>query len=231
MTFVFSVNLVELQHTIRTHYGAEFNASRYLDRFFDLRITLPELNRKNILYYIGEPSIDQKTLITVLDYFNMQIRDCVKLVSVLKLLDSEIRRDEILEIQNTYCLLKNVIIPFAWGLKINDVGKFNRFKSGSDVTPLDDFLLVEKIFKEAEHYLLNIIPDNFEYSAIGGKMSCSPTLPIPPIHQFYNALFSLEFVVNVHKCRIRQQERDFFFRTLALLADNIMLEEKEELEV
>lgn len=41
ITFVFSVNTNELQHTIRKYYGNDFNASRYLDRFFDLRIALP----------------------------------------------------------------------------------------------------------------------------------------------------------------------------------------------
>lgn len=34
ITFVFSVNTNELQHTIRKYYGNDFNASRYLDRFF-----------------------------------------------------------------------------------------------------------------------------------------------------------------------------------------------------
>ena len=41
ITFVFSVNLVELQHTVKQYYGKDFNASRYLDRFFDLRVSLP----------------------------------------------------------------------------------------------------------------------------------------------------------------------------------------------
>ncbi len=41
ITFVFSVNISELQHTIKKHYGEKFDACRYLDRFFDLRISLP----------------------------------------------------------------------------------------------------------------------------------------------------------------------------------------------
>lgn len=42
VTFVFSVNLAEFQHTIKQHYGVDFNANRYMDRFFDLTINLPE---------------------------------------------------------------------------------------------------------------------------------------------------------------------------------------------
>ena len=104
VTFVFSVNLAELQHTIKRHYGSGFDASRYLDRFFDLRVTLPQIDRFNMLSYIGGPALDQQVLIAVWDYFNMQIRDCIRLVSVLKVIDNVKRSSEMLEIQNTYLL-------------------------------------------------------------------------------------------------------------------------------
>ena len=44
ITFVFAVNMEQLQHTIKHHYGDEFNAYKYLDRFFDLIIPMPKLN-------------------------------------------------------------------------------------------------------------------------------------------------------------------------------------------
>lgn len=44
ITFVFAVNLQELQHTISNYYGNAFDSCRYLDRFFDLRISLPPAN-------------------------------------------------------------------------------------------------------------------------------------------------------------------------------------------
>ena len=53
VTFVFAVNLAELQITIRKYYGNEFNASRYLDRFFDLRVTLPPPNMEKFYSLIG----------------------------------------------------------------------------------------------------------------------------------------------------------------------------------
>lgn len=47
--FVLSVNLEELQYTIKHFYGNEFDASRYLDRFFNLRIPLPPADKKNFI--------------------------------------------------------------------------------------------------------------------------------------------------------------------------------------
>ena len=42
ITFVFSINAKELEHTISNYYGADFDSGRYLDRFFDMRIALPK---------------------------------------------------------------------------------------------------------------------------------------------------------------------------------------------
>ena len=53
VTFVFSVNLNELQHTIKHHYGNDIDACRYLDRFFDLRISLPPANMTKYYRKIG----------------------------------------------------------------------------------------------------------------------------------------------------------------------------------
>ncbi|TGY64744.1 hypothetical protein E5337_00785 [Limosilactobacillus reuteri] len=56
VTFIFAVDLAQLQHTINQYYGLQFNGYQYLDRFFDLVISLPEPdvdryfnNTKNIL--------------------------------------------------------------------------------------------------------------------------------------------------------------------------------------
>ncbi len=53
ITFVFSVNKGELQHTVKRFYGDGFNASRYLDRFFDLQISLPPANMRKYMEKIG----------------------------------------------------------------------------------------------------------------------------------------------------------------------------------
>lgn len=56
VTFIFAVDLSQLQYTINQYYGLQFNGYQYLDRFFDLVISLsaPDIdkyfdNTKNIL--------------------------------------------------------------------------------------------------------------------------------------------------------------------------------------
>ena len=47
--FVVSVNMSELQHTIKRHYGNDFNADKYSRRFFDFTIPLPPADMRK--YY------------------------------------------------------------------------------------------------------------------------------------------------------------------------------------
>ena len=50
---MFSVNLEQLQHTIKHYYGADFDACRYLDRFFDLRISMPPIDLDKLYSQFG----------------------------------------------------------------------------------------------------------------------------------------------------------------------------------
>lgn len=43
--FVVSLNKEQLIHTISNYYGSEFDATRYLNRFFDVSMNLPEISR------------------------------------------------------------------------------------------------------------------------------------------------------------------------------------------
>ena len=49
ITFVFSVSLTQLQWTIRNYYGNGFDATKYLDKFFDLRVSIPNADYERFL--------------------------------------------------------------------------------------------------------------------------------------------------------------------------------------
>ena len=49
ITFVFSTNMKELCKTVKAYYGADFDAERYLDKFFDLRLQLPQIDMINYI--------------------------------------------------------------------------------------------------------------------------------------------------------------------------------------
>ena len=49
VTFVFSINTNELQHTVERYYGDNFDSCKYLDRFFDLKLSLPLIKDENLV--------------------------------------------------------------------------------------------------------------------------------------------------------------------------------------
>lgn len=91
ITFVFSVNLEQLQHTIKSFYGNNFEASRYLDRFFDLRLSLPAPNKgafyDMIEFNANENNYDGLINKTIIDHFDLEFREILKYARILKLVN------------------------------------------------------------------------------------------------------------------------------------------------
>ena len=77
IVFVFAVNIHQLQHTIKHYYGEEFEASSYLDRFFDLHVTLPvsDTIKRRESFHIGEyGSVFDQWCQILVDEFNFELR-------------------------------------------------------------------------------------------------------------------------------------------------------------
>ena len=148
ITFVFSVNINELQHTIKKHYGSDFDATRYLDRFFDLRATLPKFDLDK--YYA---SIDFKRDGNMFEYvcesvireYQLEMRDIAKYIRLAKIAVPKSVREGHADFpaygekRNAIYCYWTCIIPIMLGLKLTDAKRFENFVNGKDCTPLLDF--------------------------------------------------------------------------------------------
>lgn len=229
VTFVFSVNLAELQHTIKHHYGADFNASRYLDRLFELRVPLTKLNAELLLKnadYSTMDCIDYDIVIAVYYYFNMQIRDYLKYISVLKRYVKPIPCG-MSELNNTYEIIENVLLPFSWGLMMNDSQKYHAFISGKDNSELINFLLYPKVFKKSKQYIKNVIGKAVETIPIEGKIELNAKMDYELLYKFYDSFFNSSSEDLIKECKIRNYEREFFHSTVAQMSKYILIDEQE----
>ena len=152
ITFVFSVNINELQHTIRKHYGDDFNGTRYLDRFFDLRVTLPPPNLQG--YYSSLNFNDNYYTYdivcgAVIKAYHFELREIAKYLRFTKIAayapthgnSYHFRFPEGMALR--FCLL--YIIPIMIGLKIYDTKKYTEFIGGRDYTPLVEIAKAQKM--------------------------------------------------------------------------------------
>ena len=242
VTFVFAVNLAELQITIRKYYGNEFNASRYLDRFFDLRVTLPPPNMEKFYSLIGFGS--NFGMIGSLDGImrvvfrknNMQMRDCIKYVSMMKAVNFDLVRKRSYDMDARVCseiIIFKIIIPVLWGEMVNNIFLYNRFLRENDCSLLTSFYNDTSTIDIVRNALLYLFND---VELAGKTPNFNSQDDIKKLHikirEFYNALMNSNGEIFVGQCLVSDRERDLFHKTAALLSDNIMLEEnKKELGV
>ncbi len=149
ITFVFSINTSELQHTIKRYYGDKFNACRYLDRFFDLRMSLPPVNlesfyssiRFNATSYLYDMMCN-----SVIRRYDFSLREIARYLSLARMAAHDVMHDNTKkhdflfgnEHAILFCLL--YIVPIMIGLKVVDFARYEKFIQGKDSSPLLEFM-------------------------------------------------------------------------------------------
>lgn len=143
ITFVFSINTNELQHTIRKHYGADFDGSRYLERFFDLRVSLPppDLQRYFLSLNFNDSHYTYDIVCgAVIKAYHFELREIAKYLSLAKIAAYTPTHDSsygfhfpegrALQFSLLY------IVPIMIGLKVSDTKLYSAFINGKNYEPL-----------------------------------------------------------------------------------------------
>lgn len=232
VTFVFSVNLSELQHTIKQHYGADFNAIRYMDRFFDLTINLPEpdITRYMLLQSLSQDSnyVYDTTISYAIKKFNMQLREISRYIPMARMaVDDYAYKD--LNITKTKEFIIHIIVPVAMALMLTDKSRYQRFIDGKDASALTDFLNDVEIIVNLR-YFLGLI---FEDAAVPNLHLVTKEIDdISPLHERINEFYSAFFVktgnIKICQCNIYDKDRDFLRRIMSLLSENVVNSIKKE---
>lgn len=128
--FVLSVNMSELQHTIKRHYGNDFNADKYLRRFFDFTIPLPPADMTKYYETINFKDNEAKYVVasSMIEKYNFSLREITRYLQYLKVaVPKKYNRYE-----PRYDFYHHVLIPFIIGLSVHDRNKYNDFLQGKD---------------------------------------------------------------------------------------------------
>lgn len=182
ITFVFSINANELQNTIKRYYGENFDACRYLDRFFDLRVSLPPADMRryyrslnfNDSHYTVDRVID-----AVIRAFHFELREIAKYLHLVRIAVYEATRDSNKfdfsfsdELGVQFGLI--YVVPIMIGLKIYDIEQYYNFTQGKDYSPmlivvdflnsysLNRLLASTETYNESNNKTLVTIPDKLK---------------------------------------------------------------------
>lgn len=147
--FVFSVNLTQLKNAVNSVYGDSFDSIKYLDRFFDIRLTLPKADVKNFIRKdCGEDENEKilnATIYFVTKNYNFELREIYKYTKVVHFLEDDaihikIKKEEEICRQKAYQFVYYVLLPIMIGLKYKDLVLFDDFVNGKNSSPLVEIL-------------------------------------------------------------------------------------------
>lgn len=167
VTFVFSVNIEELQHTIKRYYGNDFNACQYLDRFFDLRMSLPPADLRRFYEKMGVASYYTLNEVCkrIINIYHMEMRQIMHFYSQIKaaVYDSlyvNVRDFTFTDGRGREVLL-TYIVPLLIGLKIVDIKVYYEFADGRNSKPLIEMYKNSKVGEALLNKLIDINTETY----------------------------------------------------------------------
>lgn len=202
VTFIFSINTLELQHTISNVYGVGFDSCRYLDRFFDLQIDLPEPDLSNLFSELGLKAdfVYNDICKRVIQYCNFEIREINRFNSNAILAYDKSSRFEFSFSDGKaieFGLL--VLVPILIGLKMCDITKYDKFIHGEDSSPL---IAVLTMNEEPLDYCSELLSQDETFDKNSASAGHKVIDYRERIKQYYAAMFSNHYESDYQEIRI-----------------------------
>ncbi|MBQ0054830.1 MAG: hypothetical protein KBS54_01625 [Synergistaceae bacterium] len=152
--FVFSTNLEQLQHTVKKFYGIDFDATRYLNRFFDYVFELPEADMENYLYTLQrEVKYDYDFIGSeIMKMYNLTLRDVAQYYRMLKFAFDPAQLKTGLKPwaeKKTVRMAVSVFLPILFVLRMTDNSAYNDFINGKSAEYFEKLICSKKLKSRA----------------------------------------------------------------------------------
>ena len=226
VTFVFAINTEELQHTIKRYYGEGFHASRYLDRFFELRMSLPQTDIQRYYQSLGfnESSNAYDTVcLLVIKKFNFEMRQIARFLHATKIAASKITRinkaaSSFRGKTEQFALI--YILPLMMGLRIYDESTYTEFVSGQDIQPI--LKLYTPNTREYRYFITDSLAANETYDKENTTTDIRLISPQDRIREIYEALFLYDYNGNEREHYVGSLEFDARTRETIIRTANLL---------
>jgi len=225
ITFVFSVNLQELQHTIKHYYGNSFDACRYLDRFFDLRIAIPPADKREFYNKIGLNSdyFVERVANSFIDNFHLELREIGRYYrQVRAALYKPTHGSDIVEFAfpegKAKQLVLMCVVPIVIGLQIVDITLYKDFINGKNPGPLINILNTEEFFDRIVSRLLRN-DESFESEEDKKKLKNEKKIIVFINEFFVNNVTRWNKYVALGEYQFNSNLKSYIIRTSGMLSD------------
>lgn len=218
--FVFSLSVSQLQCTVKKYYGFEFCATRYLDKLFDLQMSLPEVNLERFMesrlhFCQNEYTRLADICIATAKNLRLSLREAERYIRLIKI---AVSYDFYHFPSNSpegdgYLFSLVYFTPLMLGLRITDIDAYNNFISGKDYGPMNE------IFSDPiiNHWLSMLYKD-FE------KQEEDPSSILSKLNEAYNDVFLVQYpnssdFKTVGRMKFTSSTKQKLINNVSLLAD------------
>lgn len=158
VVFVISYNKAELQHSIKTLYGSEFSADKYLERFFDYEFGLSTIDAGSYLDSLGCNNTVHLNMKAVAKIYSLQMRELSKYYDCVNNATAMIKK---LISNNIYSPKKSLEFCIIWflpviiGLRFYNENYYREFIEGKGFKYYEDFYDLR--IRNKEHHFGQLI--------------------------------------------------------------------------
>lgn len=238
ITFVFAVNEEQLLNTIKVFYGEGFDAYKYLDRFFNYRLSLPNPDINSFNKYYGFDQVDEQAKLyssvcdTFIQEYPLSPREAIKYRQWVKIVcDSFLKKHDQAE-DKSWRVVMFIIIPVVLGLKIKDSSLYSDFMNGRSpeeyVNPLHDIVNSCQIAKD---YLSHLRPPRME-NIDGTSQWVDTQNATSCIDTIYKHLFKTPTIYkdpfSKYGFNFKEEMRDAIYLAPSLMADFLTFDTNTE---
>ena len=121
-------------------YGNGFDATKYIDKFFDLQISIPRTNSDSFLrdrLHIGTDTVSTMVCHEVVRQFDFSLRQAERYARLIKIVATQFDRyDSIREENKAAIFAANYLVPFLIGLQMYDLKLYHEFLAGNNPGPM-----------------------------------------------------------------------------------------------
>ena len=165
LIFVLSTNLKEFQYCIKHYYGEGFDGWKYLDRFIDIRITLPKITVEEYCKYLwnnlNNDRIDDLAICCA-KHFGLTLREIERYnylvkISIQKAIEKRHKTNAFIE---DFQYLYTFWIPIILAVKFHSGKEYSDFIAGKKYSLIMSLMKTEK-YKNNQSY--NLIYEKVEY--------------------------------------------------------------------
>lgn len=188
--FVISYNKSELQHSIKTLYGSEFSADKYLERFFDYEFGLSTVDVVKYMNILGSSNTIHLNMCAIAKLYDFQMRevwkyhDCVnKAITMIKKVISN----------NIYSTEKSLEFCIIWflpviiGLRFHNESSYREFIDGKGFKHYKDFYDLQ--IKGYEPHFGELLSDGERFGKMRNGIILDGVSLQDRFEQLYTAMF------------------------------------------